>query len=146
MKNFISVIVSVLLSILIVWLLLPSMERYYSQKKDAPQEVVEEAEKAKEPMKEEVNKEDAISAEVLKTDWKIIYTLRNNTADPIKNIKLRFIYFDKNGKQIHYRDETLGYTLEPGLTQSFDCYCPSEVEGKYNLEIKVLEYNLKSAW
>lgn len=144
MKHFISIIVSVLLSILIVWLLLPSMERYYSQKKDAPQEVVVEEEK--EPVKEAINKEDAISAEVLKTDWKIIYSLRNNTADPIKNIKLRFIYFDKNGKQIHYKDEALGYTLEPGLSQSFDCYCPSEVEGNYRLEIKVLEYNLKSVW
>ena len=139
------IIVSVLLSILAVWFLLPSMERYYSQKKETQsQEVIEEVEEVKEPVKEEIKKEDAISVEILKNEWKIIYSMRNNTTEPIKNIKLRFIYYDKNGKQIHYEDKSLGYTLEPGLNQSFECYCPSEVDGKYSLQIKVLDYNVKS--
>ena len=148
MKNIITILLSVLLSVLAVWYLLPSMEQYYAQKGEA-KEKTEEVKKIKEAPEKTIVHETEFGHPKLKIGITqsgslfIKYTIHNNSSNPIKNVKLRFIYFDSKGKQIHYEESTRYCTLAPRLTQSFEHVRPSEVPDRYGLKIEVLDYNFK---
>lgn len=149
MKHVITIILSVGLSVLAVWLLLPEMEKYYAEKNGAKEKTEKEVEKTKEAPEETIvqdaeSPKPALTLGITEHDWmKIKYTMLNNTSKPIKNVKLRFIYFDTKGNQIHYENKTVYCTLEPGLTQSFEQYRAPEVGDRYGVRIEVLEYNVK---
>lgn len=139
----ISVIISVGLSLLLVWLLLPSMEQYWQKKANPSEETVQVASVAKEKKNSSV--ENIITAKVIDNgSLTMSYTLKNNTDEPIQNVKIRFIYYNKNGEQVHYEDSKMRVTLEPGLTHSFEHYKPREVHSTGRIELQILDYNFKN--
>lgn len=144
----ISVIISVGLSLLLVWLLLPSMEQYWQKKANPSEETVQVVQPTKasteeKPAAASIDSK-AITAKVNKDGWDMSYSLKNNTDEPIQNVKIRFIYYNKNGEQVHYEDSKMRVTLEPGLTHSFEHYKPREINSDCRTKIQILDYNFKN--
>lgn len=64
---------------------------------------------------------DGISLESYKQDWtdyKAYIVLKNNTNNTIGKVSFRIVYYDMNGKQLHYNDFTEKIVIEPEMSKS----------------------------
>ena len=167
MKNFLTIVASVLLSVLAVWFLLPEMQKYYAQKgapavtvtqQPAPEQPAQTSTTQKKSSKTKTAQKttkqqtarptsnDKNALTVKSVSLSSIYTrysLQNNTNQTISSVMVRIIFYNKNGDQIHYEDENANGDIAPGLTKSFDDIRPSEAEGATRVTVQVLSYKYK---
>lgn len=166
MKNFLTIVASVLLSVLAVWFLLPEMQKYYAQK-GAPAVTVTQQPAPEQPAQtSDTQKKSSTTKTAQKTKQQTArpknnnqnaltvksvslssiytrYSLQNNTNQTISSVMVRIIFYNKNGEQIHYEDENAYGDIAPGLTKSFDDIRPSEAEGATRATVQVLSYKYK---
>ncbi|MBQ9295907.1 MAG: hypothetical protein IJ204_01775 [Paludibacteraceae bacterium] len=152
MKNLITIILSVLLSVLAVWVLLPEMEKYYAQKNvpvaTTTQQQTQQTQTPEKPKSEQnttatppKKQKEPITAKITSTEgFYVRYSLSNNTNKNVKDITVRIFYYNKAGEQIHYEDVTQRATIAPGLSKSFERWKADEAGRAYRTTIQVLSY------
>ena len=168
MKNFLTIVASVLLSVLAVWFLLPEMQKYYAQKgmpdvtvtqqQPAPKQLAQTSTTQKKSSKTKTaqkttkqqaakqtsNDKNALTVKSVSLDsFYTRYSLQNNTNQTISDVRVRIIFYNKNGDQIHYEDESAYGDIAPGLTKSFDEIRTSEAKGATGATVQVLSYKYK---
>lgn len=173
MKNlFLTFFCSVIVSVLIVWLCLPSMMQFWEEKNiqtdtvEAIDEFVEEepfslaveqveapadgGEEAKEVKNDDVTMT-SFTQDYL--DHEANLSLLNNTTKTISEISARIIYFDMKGNMLDYRDVRWNVIIEPGMSKmvttpsycSQDSYVYYKSEDSYIAKHKFkVEFQLKS--
>ena len=143
MKNLITIILSVGLSVSAVWMLFPEMEKYYAEK-STQMEVVATAESQihqTQPDSEETNDKTSVTAKVLSSErFNVRYSLTNNTNKTIKEVKIRTFYYNKAGEQIHYEDHVEQGTIEPGLSKSYERWKSDAARSADHIKVQVLAY------
>ena len=168
MKNFLTIAASVLLSVLAVWFLLPEMQKYYAQKgvpvvtstqqQPAPEQPAQTSTTQKkssttktaqkttkqQAAKQTSNDKNALTVKSVNLGMlDVRYSLQNNTNRLISDVRVRIIFYDKNGDQIHYEDESAYGDIAPSLSRSFDEIRPTEAAGATRVTVQVLSYKYK---
>lgn len=150
MKNLLTIIVSVLLSIVAVWLLLPKMEQYWQQKNSHSISVEQIQQSSEQPATEQAPAEQpepvtrpAKATDVTMTnyshDWMqkdANMSLKNNTQQTITSITGRLIYYDMSGNMLDYQDLTKDIEIEPDMVKNISISGYNYHDGYYYYKSK----------
>lgn len=135
-KLFLTFFCSVIVSVLIVWLCLPSMMQFWEEKNiqtdtiEAIDEFIEEepfslaVEQVEAPADggeeaKEVKNDDVTMTSYMQDlyDREANLSLKNNTTKTISHVSARIVYFDMKGNMLDYQDAAWNVTIEPGMSK-----------------------------